>query len=176
MCIDPFTALAFAGAAVSAAGSAMGIAQQAAAQRQQARMHDRQAIMERQAGAFRAARETERVQGILGQGVAAAGANGVRIQGTTGRAIQDIATGGALDVAATRWNAASAADNEMILSDQANVNAKNTMMAMPFAIATPFINAAASSVSMTPSGGAGPVGTSIGAGNPFVPIPRPRPY
>jgi hypothetical protein len=161
--------VAIIGAIVSAAGSAIGIAQQAAMYRQQAALHERQSILERQAGQYRAARETERVQAMIGQGAAGAASSGLRMTGTTGQAITDIGTSGALDVAATRWNARLASDNERILAANARQNASNTMMGLPFAVVTPFINMASQNPQMFTSSG-GPMagrGTTLASANPF---------
>jgi hypothetical protein len=159
--------VAILGAIVSAAGSAIGIAQQAAMYRQQAAMHERQSILERQAGQYRADRETERVQAAIGQGAAAAAAGGLRMTGTTGQAITDIGTSGALDVAATRWNARLSSDNERILAANARQNASNTMMGLPFAVVTPFINMAAQNPQMLSSGGSAGGGTTLASANPY---------
>ena len=131
-----------AGAVVQGIGAAQGAQAQAQSYAMQARMHERQAALERESGAYAAARVTEQGKKIIGGQVAGYAASG--INPSTGTAKETIIQTGetaALDVAAVRYGSRIAQENSL---NQARVNRFNSASAnaaVPFAFLAPVIGA-----------------------------------
>lgn len=131
------------GAVISGIGSAMSAMTAAAQAKAQAQMQKRQALIERESGAYAAARKTDEVQRLLGSGRAATVANGLAFDGSAGEILDESATEGAMDVAGIRWNTRLQSDNLQYQAKISNMNAKASMMAAPFNFLSPIISGAA---------------------------------
>lgn len=86
-------------------------------------MAKRQANIELETGAYKAARTKDQVQRVLGSQRAAFAANGVGMTGSSQDVVLDSAQEGALDVAAIQWNSGLAADNLRYKASVSKMNA-----------------------------------------------------
>lgn len=132
------------GGIVSGVGSAIGAIQSANAYKAQAKFHERQAEMERDKGAFDAARQTERARQILGQQVANYSASGIQIDGSAADVIADTGSQAALDVGAIRYGADIRSSNERFEAQMARTNARGAQVGAVFGFASPIIDSATS--------------------------------
>lgn len=132
------------GGVVSGVGAAMGAQAQAASLEGQANFKDRQALMETQAGAYKAQRTQDEVDRTLGAQRAGFSANGVGLTGSAADVIVDTAEEGALDVAAIRWNSQLASDNLRYEAKMDRMNAKTTRRSAPIAFLAPTLSGIAS--------------------------------
>lgn len=124
---------------ISGVGAAMGAASAKASAEGQANMDRRQAAIERQTGAYKAARTQDDVNRTIGQERAGFAANGVGLSGSAADTISDSTEEGALDVAAIRWNSKLSSDNLKYKAKLGDMNAKQAGMAMPLAFLSPVI-------------------------------------
>lgn len=131
------------GAVISGIGSAMSAMTAAAQAKAQAEMQKRQALIERESGAYSAARKTDEVSRLLGSGRAATAANGLAFDGSAGEILDESATEGAMDVAGIRWNSRLQSDNLMYQAKISNMNAKSNMLAAPLNFLSPVIEGVA---------------------------------
>jgi len=132
------------GSVISGIGAAMGAAAQAASHRAQAEAQRRQADIERRMGAYKAERQQDQVDRVLGQQRANFAGTGLALTGGAADTIMDSATEGALDVAAIRWSSASQADTHMYNAKIEDMNAKSAQRSVPIAFLTPVISGVAS--------------------------------
>lgn len=131
------------GGIVSGIG-AMAQANQAAANAEaQAKMQDRQALIERTTGSYKAERQAEQVRRVEGSQRANFAASGLALTGTPGEVIEDSATQGALDIAAIRWNSRLNADNLNYEAKISRMNASSARAAAPIAFLTPVLGSVA---------------------------------
>lgn len=115
----------------------------AASAEAQANMQDRQALIERTTGAYKAERQAERVKQIEGSQRANYAASGLALTGTAQDVIDDSAAQGALDIAAIRWNSQLNADNLNYSAKVSRANAKSARAAAPIAFLSPVIGSVA---------------------------------
>lgn len=109
----------------------------------QAKMQDRQALIERTTGSYKAERQAERVKQIEGSQRANYAASGLSMTGSPGEVIEDSATQGALDIAAIRWNSRLNADNLNYEAKISRMNAASAKAAAPIAFLSPVIGSVA---------------------------------
>lgn len=129
------------GAVISGIGSVVGMVQQANSYKAQAAMHERQANLERTRGSYASARASERGGQILGRQVASYAASGINPgTGSPADVIKKTGQDIGLDVAAIRYGARVAAENETTLATINRYNARTTMAAAPFAFLSPVIS------------------------------------
>lgn len=124
---------------ISGVGAAMGAASAKASAQGQANMDRRQADIETQTGAYKAARTQDDINRTIGQERAGFAANGVGLSGSAADTISDSTEEGALDVAAIRWNSKLASDNLKYKAKLGDMNARQAGMAMPLAFLSPVI-------------------------------------
>ena len=140
MCMDPFSLVA---AGVSAAGSVIGGVNQATAYRTQAQFSERQALMERQQGAFeatRAKRQNDRqLASIRGQYLS----SGFALDGSPLGVLEQSASEASLDEQAILYGANVRAGNAKFEAGQARSNASSAMTGAVIGGIAPFVNAAA---------------------------------
>lgn len=128
------------GGVLAGVGGAMKAKAEQASLDAQAQFNDRQAKIERMAGAYKAERTQDQVDRTLGAQRAGFAANGVSLSGgSPADVIVDSAAEGALDVAAIRWNSGLAADNYRYKAKIDRMNAKAAGRAAPLAFITPII-------------------------------------
>lgn len=139
MCV---AVLGILGGVVSGIGAAMGAKAEAASLEAQAAFKDRQAGIEKQVGAYKAARTQDQVDRTLGSQRAGFAANGIS-GGSVEDTIDDTATEGALDVAAIRWNSNLAADNLKYQAKMDRMNAKTTRRSASLAFIAPVLGSVA---------------------------------
>lgn len=109
----------------------------------QAKMQERQALIERTTGAYKAERQAEKIKQIEGNQRANYAASGLALTGSPQDIIEDSATQGALDIAAIRWNSRLNADNLNYSAKVSRMNASNARAAAPIAFLTPVIGSVA---------------------------------
>lgn len=109
----------------------------------QAKLQERQALIERTTGSYKAERTAERVRQVEGNQRANYAASGLALTGTPGEIIEDSATQGALDIAAIRWNSRLNADNLGYEAKVSKMNAANARAAAPIAFLTPVLGSVA---------------------------------
>lgn len=127
------------GGVLAGVGGAMKAKAEQASLNAQGAFNDRQAKIERMAGAYKAERTQDQVDRTLGAQRAGFAANGVALSGSPADVIVDSATEGALDVAAIRWNSGLAADNYRYKAKIDRMNASAAGRAAPLAFITPII-------------------------------------
>lgn len=131
------------GAVVSGIGSAMSAMMASAQASAQAKLQERQAEIERQAGAWQANQATRKADRISGAQRAGAIASGLSLSGSE----TDVALSSAIeaqrDIDAIRWNAASKADTLQYEAQVSRMNAKNNAAGAIFGFLTPVINGVA---------------------------------
>lgn len=103
MCLDPFTALAIAGTAMSAAGAVAAGNQQAAMAEAQAKAYEQQALADQQASNYEASRERRKQELMQASARAQVGASGVGFSGSPTEVLTANAREGQLDIAAIRY-------------------------------------------------------------------------
>lgn len=99
------------GAIVSGIGAAMQVSQANKQAEMQAQLDERQAEVARMKGSYEATRKQDEIARVKGAQRAALAANGLALNtGSAAEVQRDTDTEANLDVAAIRWNSASAAD------------------------------------------------------------------
>jgi len=144
--------LALAGAGLQGISAVMGLQAKAANSKMQQALSDRQAKIEDATGLYNATRHEEKINQVLGQQVAAAGASGMS---TDTEVAADTLSEGDLDIRAIRWQSNLAADTNRFEAKMHGVNAKQSRSAMPFAFAAPLIGELGSFASSFSGGGSG---------------------
>lgn len=132
------------GGVVSGIGAAMGMNADAASLDAQAKFKERQAVMEKVAGATEADRIQGQVDRVGGAQRAGFAANGIALTGSAEDVILDSAEEGALDVATVRWNSNLRADNLKYEAKIDRMNAKTSRRAAPLAFLAPTLSGLAS--------------------------------
>lgn len=140
MCV---AAIGLIGGVLSGIGALAQANAAAANETAQANMKDRQALIERNTGAYKAERLAERVRQVEGNQRANYAASGLALTGSAGDVIEDSATQGALDIAAIRWNTQLTADNLGYEAKINRMNAKNAKASGPIAFLTPVLGSVA---------------------------------
>lgn len=140
MCV---AAIGLIGGVLSGIGALAQANAAAANETAQANMKDRQALIERNTGAYKAERLAERVRQVEGNQRANYAASGLALTGSAGEVIEDSATQGALDIAAIRWNTQLTADNLGYEAKINRMNAKNAKASGPIAFLTPVLGSVA---------------------------------
>lgn len=140
MCV---AAIGLIGGVLSGIGALAQANAAAANETAQANMKDRQALIERNTGAYKAERLAERVRQVEGNQRANYAASGLALTGSAGDVIEDSATQGALDIAAIRWNTQLTADNLGYEAKVNRMNAKNAKASGPIAFLTPVLGSVA---------------------------------
>lgn len=150
--------LGLVGGVMSGIAGAMGAQSQAAEYAQAAENHKaqaalerRQASIERTAGSYKAVKQQETVDRVLGSQRAAIGGSGISLSsGTAEDVISETAEEGAMDVAAIRWNSSLSGENQMYQSRISDMSAfgasqasKRAAKAAPLAFLTPVVGAVA---------------------------------
>lgn len=131
------------GAVISGVGAAMGAAAQSASHKAQANFERRQARLEQDAGAYKAARVQDNVNRVTGSQRAGFAASGLALSGSPQDVILDSTEEGALDVAAIRWNSRLAGENLRYKAQMSDMNANAAAASAPIAFLTPVINGVA---------------------------------
>lgn len=132
------------GAVISGAGAAMGAMNQSAAYKAEQKIQERQALIERQQGAYESQRTREDVDRTLGAARAGFAANGLDITyGSPADTLIDSEEEGALDVAAIRYNTRLKSDTSRYKAAVAGMNAKAAGSAAPIAFLSPVISGVA---------------------------------
>lgn len=150
-----FPILAAVGGVVSGIGAAMGASANAASLDAQAQFKERQAKIEKAAGAYKADRVQDQVDRTLGTQRAGFAANGLALDGSAAEVIADSATEGQMDINAIRWNSNLAADNLKYEAKIDRMNAKTERRAAPLAFLAPTLNGLAAYGSSFASAGTG---------------------
>ena len=95
----------------------------------QSAIHKRQADLERIKGSYDAARMTEKGRQIVGNQIAAFASSGLALEGTIADVVHKTGESVALDIAAARFSANIAIENEGIL---ARINKQNAKLALKY--------------------------------------------
>jgi hypothetical protein len=119
--------LALVGAAISAAGTLASASAQSASYKAQAQYAQRQALMERQKGAYEAARQNDRTTRQLANMRGQYLSSGIGLSGSAADVISDSATQASLDEQAIKYSAQVQSDNYTFESKLARQNASNSM-------------------------------------------------
>ena len=108
----------------------------------QAKFNERQAAIERQAGAFEADRARDRARRLQGSQVANFAASGVQIDGSPGNIIDDSAAEAELDVQSILYGAERRSENEIFRSNLNRTNAQLERAGSTIGAIAPFIRSA----------------------------------
>ena len=127
------------GAVVSGVAAFAGMQRDAASARAQGDIHKRQEVLERNKGSYESARLLERGRRLLGRQIAGFSANGIAISGTARNVVESTGTDLAMDVAARRYGASVASENESMLAKVNYQNARSISAAAPLAFLAPVI-------------------------------------
>lgn len=128
------------GGIISGVGAAMGAAGQAASAKAQGALERRQAEIERNTGAYKAQRQQDQVDRVVGGQRAGFAGNGIALSGSAADTIAESTEEGALDVAAIRWNSKLAQDNLKYQAKVSDMNAGIANAAIAPAFLAPTIN------------------------------------
>lgn len=127
--------------------SGLGAMAQAKAQQEQeeykAKLERRQAMIQREAGAFKGRKQADEVKRALGKQRAGYASSGLALEGSPAMVIEESAEEGALDVAAIRWNSNLQEQTHEYNAKVHDMNAKAAKQAAAFALLTPIIGGVA---------------------------------
>lgn len=140
MCV---AAIGLIGGVLSGIGAMAQANAAAANETAKAQLQERQALVERTTGAYKAERLADKVKQVEGNQRANFAASGLALTGSASDVIEDSAAQGAMDIAAIRWNSQL---NEQNLGYEATIsrmNAKNAKAAAPIAFLTPVLGSVA---------------------------------
>ena len=138
-----WAAVGLIGSVISGIGAARNAQQEEANLRSQQAVQKRQAGIQQTTGAYRATRQQEQNERVLGSQRAAYAASGVALSGSPLDTIEDSATEGALDVAAIRWNSGMEADTQRTNARVSGQNADNAGSSVGMAFLTPVLGGVA---------------------------------
>ena len=131
------------GGVVQGIGAKAKYDQESANYKAQAEMQKRQAAVVQTTGAYKAQRQEDQVQRVLGQQRAAYAGSGVALSGTPLDVIEEGAVEGAMDVAAIRWNTDAEATTQRQNALVSKASAKAAKSAGGLAMISPIIGSVA---------------------------------